>query len=68
MTDEIMREVHAVKDAIGARYGHDIKALLEAIKRGEEQLRASGATLVAPPANPAERPASALQRHRIPRE
>lgn len=65
MNDEIMMEVHAVKDAIGAKYGHDLNALFEEIKLGEAKLKASGVKVLAPPANPASLPNSALQRTRF---
>ncbi len=65
MTDEIMMEVHAIKDAIGTKYGNDLNALFEEIKRGEAKLREAGVQVVAPPANPASLPNTALQRMRF---
>ena len=65
MTDEIMMEVHAIKDAIGAKYGNDLNALFEEIKRGEAKLKAAGVQVLAPPSNPTNLPNSALQRTRF---
>ena len=67
MTDEIMMEVHAIKDAIGAKHGNDLNELFEEIKRGEAKLNASGVQVLAPPANPWNLPNSALQRTRFAR-
>lgn len=68
ITDEIMMEVHAIKDAIGEKYGNDLKALFEEIKRGEAKLKAAGVGFVAPPAEPKDPPRSALQRIRFARD
>ena len=65
MTDEIMTEVHAIKDAIGLKYGNDMRALFEEIKRGEAKLKAAGVEILPPPANPKDLPNSALQRTRF---
>lgn len=65
MNDEIIAEVHAIKDAIGLKYAENIDALFEELKRGEAELRAAGATIIAPPLNPASLPTSALQRTRF---
>lgn len=65
MTDEIMREVHAIKDAIGAKYGNNPDALFEEIQLGEARLKAAGIQIVPPPANPANLPNTVLQRTRF---
>ena len=65
MNDEIMREVHAIKDAIGARYGNDLDALFKEIQLGEASLKAAGVEIVPPPANPSNLPNTALQRTRF---
>ncbi|TLD44639.1 MAG: hypothetical protein FAZ92_03121 [Accumulibacter sp.] len=65
MNDEIMREVHAIKDAIGAKYGNDLDALFEEIQLGEARLKAAGVEIVPPPANPSNLPNTALQRTRF---
>ena len=67
MTDEIIAEVHAIKDAIGAEYAQDINALFEHIKRGEADLRSAGVVIISPPSNPPTLPNSALQRTRFAR-
>ncbi len=65
MTDEIMMEVHAIKDEIGAKYGNNLDALFKEIQLGEARLKAAGVQLLAPPVNPASQPSSALQRTRF---
>jgi hypothetical protein len=65
MTDEIMMEVHAIKDAIGAKYGKDLDALLEEIQLGEARLKAAGVQVLPPPVNPTSLPNTALQRTRF---
>ena len=62
MTDEIMMEVHAIKDAIGAKYGNNLDALFKEIQLGEARLKAAGVQILAPPANPTDLPNTALQR------
>jgi hypothetical protein len=65
MSDEIITEVRAVKDAIGEKFNYDLRALYEEIKRGEAELQAKGIKLVAPPSDPVNSPSSALQRSRF---
>ena len=65
MNDEIIAEVHAVKDALSARFNGDVKAIFEDIQKGEEELRACGFKFASPPENPAELPNSAFQRNRF---
>ncbi len=65
MTDEIMREVHAIKDAIGAKYGNNLEALFKEIQLGEARLKAAGIQVLAPPLNPTNLPTTALQRTRF---
>ncbi|MBK7674211.1 MAG: hypothetical protein IPJ27_05270 [Candidatus Accumulibacter sp.] len=67
MTDEIMMEVHAIKDAIGVKYGNNLDALFKEIQLGEARLRAAGVRVLAPPVNPANLPNTALQRTRFAR-
>lgn len=66
MNDEIITEVRAIKDAIGAKFNYDLRALFEDIKRGEAELQARGINLIPPP-NPANLPNTALQRTRFAR-
>ena len=65
MTDEIMMDVHAIKDAIGAKYGNNLNELFNEIQLGEARLKAAGVQILAPPANPTSLPTSALQRTRF---
>lgn len=65
MTDDIIAEVHAIKDAIGLKYADDLNALIEEFKRGEAALKAAGIVVIDPPPNPESLPHSALQRHRF---
>jgi hypothetical protein len=67
MTDEIMMEVHAIKDAIGVKYGNDLDALFKEILLGEARLKAAGVEVLPPPINPANLPNTALQRTRFAR-
>jgi len=62
MNDEIITEVRAIKDSIGAKFNYDLRALFEEIKRGEAELQAKGINLVPPPADPTSFPNTALQR------
>jgi len=65
MTDEIMMEVHAIKDAIGAKYGNNLDALLKEIQLGEAKLKAAGIQVLDPPVNLTNLPVTALQRMRF---
>ena len=67
MNDEIITEVRAIKDAIGAKFNYDLRTLFEDIKRGEAELEARGIHLISPPTNPASLPNTALQRTRFAR-
>ncbi len=67
MTDEIMMEVHAIKDAIGVKYGNNLDALFKEIQLAEARLKAAGFQVLAPPDNPANLPNTALQRTRFAR-
>lgn len=49
MNDEIMQEVHAVKDALSAARTKDAVSLFDEIKREEAILYSLGAKLVQPP-------------------
>jgi hypothetical protein len=67
MTDDIMMEVHAIKDAIGVKYGNNPDALFNEIQLGEARLEAAGVQVFAPPVNPANLPITALKRTRFAR-
>jgi hypothetical protein len=65
LNDEIIEEVHAIKDALAAKCNYDLKLMFEDIKRGEAELRAAGFKFVLPPENPTNLPNTALQRTRF---
>jgi len=65
MTDEIMMEVHAIKDAIAAKYGNNLDALLKEIQLGEAKLKAAGIQVLDPPVHLTNLPVTALQRMRF---
>jgi hypothetical protein len=67
MSDEILAEVRAVKDALAAQHGGSLRSLFAAIKRGEADLQAKGIRVIAPPGNSACLPNTALQRMRFSR-
>ena len=67
MDDEIITEVRAIKDAIGARFGYDVRAIFEEIKRGEAEMARRGVRFIPPPEHPEDRPATAFQRTRFTR-
>jgi hypothetical protein len=54
MTDEIMIEVHAIKDAMGAKYGNNLDALFKEIQLGEARLKAAGVQVLAPLGQPGQ--------------
>ena len=62
MNDEIIDEVRAIKEAIGAKFNYNLRALFEEIMRGKAESQAKGIKLLIPPANPEKLPTSALQR------
>lgn len=65
MNNEIIDEVRAIKEAIGARFNYDLRALFKELKRGEAECQAKGINMILPPANPESLPTSALQRGKI---
>ena len=65
MNDEIIAEVHAIKDAIGLKYADNLGALFEELRRGEAELKAAGVVVIDQPLDPAGLPNSALQRTRF---
>ncbi len=67
MTDEIMLEVHAIKDAIGVKYANNLDGLFKVIQLGEARLKAAGIKVLAPPLNSTNLPKTALQRTRFAR-
>ncbi|MCI5193372.1 MAG: hypothetical protein D3915_09640 [Candidatus Electrothrix sp. AU1_5] len=67
MSDEIIAEVRAVKDALAAQHNYDLRSLFVAIKKEEAELEASGVRVVAPPPPVAGQAGTALQRTRFAR-
>ena len=67
MSDEIMLEVHAIKDAIGVKYANNLDALFRDIKLGEARLKAAGIQVIAAPLDATKLPTSVLQRPRFAR-
>lgn len=65
MNDEIMQEVHVVKDALAKKYGHDLKALLALLTENEAQLASAGFRIIPAPVSSALLASSALQRSRL---
>ncbi|CAK8720292.1 hypothetical protein KKHLCK_09475 [Candidatus Electrothrix laxa] len=50
MSDEIITEVRAVKDALAAQHNYDLRSLFAVIKQGEAELEAAGVRVIPPPA------------------
>ena len=67
MTDEILAEVRAVKDALAAQHGGSLRSLYAAIKQGEAELQTKGIRVLPPPGSPVCLPSTALQRMRFSR-
>lgn len=67
MSDEIIAELHAIKDAIGAQFNYDLRALFVDIKRCEAELQDKGVRVITPPTDPARMESTALQRMRFAR-
>ena len=65
MNDEIITEVRSIKDAIGAKFNYDLRALFKEIKQGEAELQTKGIQLITPPTELTHLPSSALQRTRF---
>jgi hypothetical protein len=67
MSDEIIAEVRAVKDALAAQHNYDLRSLFAAIKKQEAELEAEGVRIIPPPINPTALTSTALQRSRTAR-
>ena len=65
MSDEIIAEVRAVKDALAAQYNYDLRSLFAAIKKEEAELEAAGVRVIPPPPPIAGQTTTALQRNRF---
>lgn len=66
LNDEIVDEVRAIRDAHAAKFGYDLRAIYEDLKKSEAEHIAAGHPFVSPPPTPPE-PGSALQRTRFAR-
>lgn len=65
MSDEIIAEVRAVKDALAAQHNYDLRSLFVAIKKEEAELEAAGVRVIPPPPPIAGQTITALQRNRF---
>jgi hypothetical protein len=65
MSDEIIAEVRAVKDALAAQHNYNLRSLFVAIKKEEAELEASGVRVVPPPLSGSSQQSTALQRTRF---
>lgn len=64
MSDEIIQEVHAIKDAIGAKFKYNLQALFEALKCRQAEFQDNGVKIVHPPTDSTQRIHSELQKTR----
>jgi hypothetical protein len=51
IVDEIVDEIHAIREAHAARFNYDLDAIYADIVRSEEEHRARGAVFIDPPAS-----------------
>ena len=65
MNDEIIEEVHAIKDTIGAKFKYNLKALFEYLKCRQAELQANGVKIVHTPTDSTQRIHSELQKTRV---
>ncbi len=65
LNDEIVDEVRAIRDAHAAKFGYDLRAIYEDLKKSEAAHIAAGHPFVPTPSVPASN--SALQRTRFAR-
>lgn len=65
MNDEIIKELHDIKDNLAAEFNYDLRLMFADIKRGEAELIAAGFDLTTPPVNPDKLHETALQRIRF---
>ena len=64
LNDEIVDEVRAIRDALAAKFGYDLRSIYADLKRSEAEHIAAGHPFVPPPSEPPA-PNSALQRTRF---
>ena len=67
MSNEIIAEVRAVKDALAAQHNYDLRSLFAAIKKEEAELEAAGVRVIRPPLPVAGQQTTVLQRTRFTR-
>jgi hypothetical protein len=66
LNDEVVDEVRAIRDAHAAKFGYDLRAIYEDLKKSEAERIAAGHPFVPAPSSPPA-PNSALQRIRLTR-
>ena len=67
LNDEIVDEVRAIREAHAAKFGYNLRAIYEDLKRSEAAHIAAGRPFIPPPSVPPE-PVSAFQRTRFARQ
>jgi hypothetical protein len=63
LNDEIVNEVRAIRDAHAAKFGYDLRAIYEDLKKSEAEHISAGHPFVSPPSPTASN--SAFQRTRF---
>lgn len=66
LNDEIVEEVRAIRDAHAAKFGYNLRAIYEDLKKSEAERIAAGHPFISPPSVPPA-PDSALPRTRFAR-
>lgn len=66
LNDEVVDEVRAIRAAHAAKFGYDLRAIYDDLKKSEAEHIAAGHPFVSPPSTPPV-PNSALQRTRFAR-
>jgi len=64
LTDEIVDEVRAIREAHASKFGYDLRAIYADLKKSEGKRIADGHPYVSPPSEPPA-PNSAFQRTRF---
>ncbi len=62
MNDEIIKELHEVKDNLAAKFNYDLRLMFVDIKHGEADLIAAGFDLKTSPINPGKLPETAIEK------
>ena len=62
--DEVLRELHAVKDALSAKYGNDVGRIVKALQRKQKQHPEKMVSFAAPSAKPARARGRGLKQHK----